>query len=64
MKVKVDGSRCAGYGLCEQVCPAVFVLDDLGFPQLSNDGLVPPAHEDEASKAIAKCPERAIVVVE
>ena len=63
MKVKVDGVKCVGYGLCEKLCPSVFKLDEFGFPQLPSDGLVPAADEDRAAQAIDQCPEHAISVV-
>jgi ferredoxin len=64
MRVKVDGAKCNGYGLCEKLCPAVFKLDEFGFPQLLNEGLVPSTSQYEAEKAIEQCPEHAIARVE
>jgi len=30
MKAKVDREMCIGCGLCEEMCPEVFALDDEG----------------------------------
>lgn len=60
MKIKVDGTKCSGYGLCEKVCPSVFKLDELGFPELMNGGEVPAEYHDDAQKAVDLCPQHAI----
>jgi ferredoxin len=30
VKIEVDGSRCGGYGFCEQSAPEMLALDDPG----------------------------------
>jgi ferredoxin len=64
MKVKIDSTKCNGYGVCAGICPAVFKLDEFGFPQLSDGGAVPGAEEARAAKALSECPEHAISLAE
>ena len=62
MRVKVDPTTCLSHGLCADICPSVFVLDEWGYAStVEADGSVDPSHEASAKEAIAGCPERAIV---
>lgn len=49
---------CCGYGICADICPDVFKLDEQGFAYV--DGPVPAAFEATALEALAECPEEAI----
>ena len=60
MKVKIDSTKCSGYGVCAGICPSVFKLDEFGFPTLSDGGTVPSTEEARVAKAISECPEHAI----
>jgi ferredoxin len=60
MKVHVDATKCSAYGVCSEMCPSVFQLDEWGYAQPVGDGTVPPEHEQSARKAVAACPEHAI----
>lgn len=31
MRISVDAKRCEGHGMCEQMAPEIFELDDDGF---------------------------------
>jgi ferredoxin len=64
MKVRIDSTKCTGYGLCAGICPAVFRIDEFGFPQLANGGAVPQSEEARASRAVSECPEQAISIAE
>lgn len=61
LRAFADRSRCCGYGLCAQVCPHVFKLDDDGLVYLESD-TVPAGLEDEAIEAAAACPAEALRV--
>lgn len=61
MKATVDEDICAGFGVCVQICPEVFVLGSLGYAEVLVDE-VPPEQEDAARRAQAECPSRAITV--
>lgn len=60
MKIVLDATKCSGYGICAQLCPTLFKLDDFGFPELLLGGEAPPEAADSAREAILQCPERAI----
>lgn len=55
--VVVDPSLCIGAGLCEEVDPDVFELDDLGISQVIASN-APPL--ERVAKAIESCPSGAI----
>jgi len=62
MKINFDGTKCTGYGVCADLCPSMFVLDEFGFPELITQGEVPDGDEDKAHAAVAQCPEKALAV--
>lgn len=59
MKVEVNQETCIGCGLCMNVCPKVFNLDDNGKSELVCD-LVPEEDENEIKQCIDMCPVGAI----
>lgn len=61
MQLKVDEMLCSGHGRCARFAPAVFSLDEAGF-NMAVGGVVdvPPGEEENATKAMKACPERAI----
>lgn len=61
MNVTVDREKCCGYGICAEICPSVYKLDDQGFVYIDSD-VVPAGDEDEATEGADACPESAIVV--
>jgi ferredoxin len=60
LRAVVDRNRCCGYGICAEVCPEVYKIDDQGFAYV--DGDVPPELEDAAREGCDACPDEAIVV--
>ncbi|MCO5971390.1 MULTISPECIES: ferredoxin [Actinoallomurus] len=64
MKVQIDAGRCQGHGRCYDLAPGLFGDDDEGFGKVLGDGAVPPEEEQEARRAAANCPERAIRLAE
>ena len=61
MKATVDQQTCTGCGLCPEICPEVFELDDSGkaFAKVES---VPPAVENSCQEAADGCPVNAISV--
>jgi ferredoxin len=64
VKLAIDSERCQGHGRCYDLAPELFGEDDEGYGQVLGDGTVPPGKEQDARRAVANCPERAIVLVE
>jgi ferredoxin len=56
----VDRQKCTGYGICAEICPGVFKLDEMGFAYV--DGPVPDDQVAAAREAAYECPEEAISV--
>lgn len=63
MKVSVDKDLCAGCGVCVDVCPDVFVMDDDDKASVKVDP-VPAEHEDACRDAADQCPSEAIIIEE
>ena len=75
MKVWIDQDLCTGDGLCEEICPDVFSLQDDGLAYVkegaevqSNPGGsqsmvdVPNALEDAVTEAAEECPGECIFI--
>jgi ferredoxin len=60
-KVHIDSEKCCGYGICAEICPSVFKLDDQGFVQLDGD-TVPDEDVAAAIEAADACPEVVITL--
>ena len=56
-KVSVDESVCVGCGLCEQLCPEVFKLED-GIAKVKASG----CNQHNLSEIASQCPVEAIKV--
>ena len=63
-RVRVDGDKCQGHNRCYSLAPELFDVDDLGMSSAKGDGLVPPELLDKARKAVANCPEYAVILEE
>lgn len=61
MKVQVNSDKCQGHARCSEICPEVFQLDDQGYAFVKVKS-VPVELYEQAAKAAAACPERAILV--
>lgn len=58
MKVRVDEATCIGCGVCENLCPDVFVLREDGKAKV----LQPETDLECAKDAADSCPTAAIIV--
>ena len=61
MKIRIDSDLCTGHGRCYSLAPSLFEPDDAGTGQVI-DGDVTPELEAEARRAVASCPERAVIL--
>src|SRR5690606_41372557 len=57
----VDRGRCCGYGLCAQLCPEVYKLDENGLVYVESE-LIPGGLEEGAREGAAACPAEALVI--
>ena len=62
MNVAVDPDRCQGHARCWEICPEVFSLDEEGHSVVTVAD-VPAELETKVGRAVANCPERAIIMV-
>ena len=61
LKAIADTKSCCGYGVCAEICPEVFKLDDNGIVTIPI-ALVPPEWHARAREAAAACPQSALRV--
>ncbi len=61
LRIVADRSRCCGYGLCAQMCPEVYKLDENGLVYLEAETF-DAALEEAAREGAEACPAEAIVV--
>ena len=64
MKLRLDATKCSGYGVCAEVCPSLFKIDEFGYAALKGDGSVPASEESRAHAAVKKCAQQAISIQE
>jgi len=63
LKAYVDKDKCIGCGLCTDLCPEVFSMDDDG-TATAIDEPIPEDAEDAAKEAAEQCPVEAITIDE
>ena len=61
-KVVINKPACCGYGVCAEICPDVFKLDENGIVYVE-DELVPAGLEDQAREGADACPQSALKLV-
>ena len=62
LKVVISKPACCGYGVCAEICPDVFKLDENGIVYVENE-IVPEGLEDLAREGADACPQSALKVV-
>jgi ferredoxin len=62
-RIQVDRGRCSGHARCLELAPDLFDLDD-EYAAVSLRQPVTAAELDQAERAAAACPERAIRIEE
>ena len=60
--LKLDPIACDGHGMCAELAPELIVLDEWGFPIVSN-AAVARGVEVHAKRAVAACPVLALKLV-
>lgn len=63
MKARVIKEACVGCGLCAGIVPDVFLMNDEGFAEASQEE-IPVIHQDATREAEESCPVSAIEVEE
>lgn len=63
MRVRVDASVCAGFGVCLGLSPEVFELHDDGYA-IVRVNEVPPELEAAVRTAVKQCPANAISIID
>ena len=62
MRVRIDGERCQGHGLCRISAPDLFFAREEDGSAYVKDEEVPEGREADAQLAADSCPELAIEV--
>ena len=62
MKISIDADLCTGHARCAALAPDLFTDDDRGYGVVIGDGVVATEFVDQATRAVAACPERAITL--
>lgn len=63
MKVRVDHDLCSGDGICVEVAPEIFEMNEDDQAVVIVD-TVPAEHEDAVREAAESCPEGCIYIEE
>lgn len=61
MVVRVDPTKCQGYGRCVEIASELFELDEWGYASARLEGDVPSTLVDAAREAVRECPAQAIL---
>jgi ferredoxin len=63
LKAEIAKGACCAYGVCNEICPEIYKLDDIGFVQVA-DELIPKELEEQAREGAMACPASVISLVE
>lgn len=61
MTIKINRDDCIGCGVCMQVCPAVFSLDENAGKALLTSNEAPEGRQEDVKEAIDSCPIGCII---
>jgi ferredoxin len=61
-KVVINKPACCGYGVCAEICPDVYKLDENGMVYV-DDEIVPDGMEALAQEGADACPQSALKLV-
>ena len=61
LRVVANRSACCGYGVCAEICPEIFGVDDNGIVTVKLES-VPPGLEDKAREGVQACPQSALAI--
>lgn len=61
LRIRLDRTRCDGFGICAKHAPGYFSLDDWGYASLIGDGTVPEKDRHAVMRALLDCPVHAII---
>jgi ferredoxin len=62
VKIKLDRTKCDGFGTCAVYAPDIFSLDDWGYASLDGRTAdIPPEREADVRRALLDCPVHAIL---
>ena len=64
MRIEVDYTRCDSNGVCADMAPEVFEIDDGDRLQVYGRDGRPDAHRRDVELAAASCPKLAITLIE
>jgi len=62
LKIVINKPACCGYGICAEICPEVYKLDDAGIVYVDNE-IIPEGLEEQAKEGAEACPQSALEVV-
>jgi ferredoxin len=62
LKVVINKPACCGYGVCAEICPEVYRLDENGTVYVETD-IVPEGLEASAQEGADACPQSALKLV-
>jgi ferredoxin len=61
MRIRLDRTKCDGFGACAKHAPEYFSLDDWGYASLVGNGTIPDEDHDAVMRALLDCPVHAII---
>ncbi|WP_242153568.1 ferredoxin [Sphingomonas sp. BAUL-RG-20F-R05-02] len=62
MRAVADRGACCAYGVCHEICPEVWTLDDAGIVAIADGATIPAALLDKAIEGAQACPANALSV--
>jgi len=63
LRVVANRGSCCGYGVCAEICPEIFALDDNGIVTLKSEWVV-EGLEAKAREGAQACPQSALAIEE